>query len=59
MENQNTGGIDPRLRTAVSCLNDSEATVESVYDNFWKDLVEVDGELDLDAVKRELFDFGR
>lgn len=30
---------------------------EEVYKNFWKQIVEKDGVLDLDQVKRELFDF--
>ena len=30
---------------------------EKKYDEFWKDIVEVDGVLNLDQIKRELFDF--
>lgn len=31
--------------------------VKEVYDNFWKDIVEHEGDLDLDAVKAELYDY--
>lgn len=55
--NTNSGSPSAPVDRLVSCRGDSEATVESVYDEFWKGLVEVNGELDLDAVKRELFDF--
>lgn len=32
---------------------------ETTYDEFWRDLVETDGSLDLDKVKRELHDYAR
>jgi hypothetical protein len=36
----------------------SEAeTPESVYNEFWKDLVETDGKMDPEKVKAELYDF--
>ena len=31
--------------------------VEQVYQDFWKQLVEVDGTVDIEQVKKELFDF--
>lgn len=34
-----------------------EKTVEEVYNDFWKSIVEVDGKLDIEAVKNELHDF--
>jgi cupin superfamily acireductone dioxygenase involved in methionine salvage len=30
---------------------------EEIYENFWKDIVEVDGVLDMDQLKKELADF--
>ena len=30
---------------------------EKEYNEFWKDIVETDGVLDMDKIKRELFDF--
>ena len=35
----------------------STDSVDVVYEEFWKDIVEKDGVLDLDQVKKELFDF--
>ena len=32
-------------------------TVESVWKGFWKDIVTKNGEIDLERIKRELFDF--
>ena len=32
---------------------------EQNYEEFWKEIVEKDGNLDLDQIKRELFDFHR
>jgi len=32
---------------------------EQVYEDFWKDLVEVDGKIDFDQIKKELYDFHR
>lgn len=32
-------------------------TIDDVYNDFWKDIVEVDGELDKEQIKRELFDY--
>lgn len=34
-----------------------ETTVEEVYNEFWKGIVEVDGVVDMQAVKNELSDF--
>lgn len=34
-----------------------DPTPQSVYDDFWKDIVEKDGELDIEQIKKELFDF--
>lgn len=34
-----------------------EQDPEEVYEQFWKDLVEVDGEVNLEQVKKELSDF--
>ena len=33
------------------------ADYEEIYDIFWKDIVEVDGVLDMDQLKKELDDF--
>lgn len=35
----------------------TDAEVQQVYDEFWKRIVEPDGELDIKQVKKELFDF--
>lgn len=34
-----------------------EETVDSVYDDFWRPILEKDGELDIEQLKKELFDF--
>lgn len=36
---------------------EQEKTVEEVYKDFWKPLVEIDGEINVEAVKNELHDF--
>lgn len=38
-------------------MDSSEQTHESVYDQFWKGLVEKDGVVNMAQVKKELFDF--
>lgn len=35
----------------------AEDDVEETFENFWKDIIEPDGVLDLDQVKRELHDY--
>lgn len=30
---------------------------EQVYEEFWKDIIEPNGQIDMDALKRELFDY--
>jgi hypothetical protein len=35
----------------------SEPEVEQIFDEFWRDIVMPNGVLDLDQVKRELFDY--
>lgn len=35
----------------------TDAEVQQVYDEYWKRIVEPDGELDIEQVKKELFDF--
>ena len=32
---------------------------EKEYEDFWKDIVEKDGVVDMDQIKKELFDFSR
>lgn len=34
-----------------------EEKIEEVYQSFWKSIIEKDGVLDIEAVKRELFDY--
>lgn len=38
-------------------MADETKEVERVYQEFWKGIVENNGELDLEQVKKELFDF--
>ena len=45
---------DDRDSVASHC---SSPDVERVYQEFWKPIVERDGVLDVEQVKRELFDF--
>lgn len=49
--------ICPHTQAAVGAMLKSKADYEKTYDDFWKPLVEKDGALDLDAVKRELHDY--
>lgn len=47
--------FDDLLTTNQKTLDDIEN--EKVYDEFWKPLLEKDGFLDMQQLKRELFDF--
>ena len=42
----------------MSDIDEPQSTdVERVYQEFWKPIVEIDGKLDVQQVKQELFDF--
>lgn len=34
-----------------------QRSVDQVYDDFWKDIVEKDGQIDQEQLKKELYDF--
>jgi len=38
-------------------MNESDKTPEQVYDEFWKEIIEPNGVVDMAAVKKELYDY--
>lgn len=42
---------------ASLCSLPDDPTVDEVYEDFWKPIIERDGVLDIEQLKKELFDF--
>lgn len=38
-------------------MNDGEQDYEQIYREFWQDIIEKDGQVNMDQAKRELYDF--
>lgn len=38
-------------------MSDGEQDYERIYRDFWQDIIEKDGQVTMDQVKRELYDF--